>query len=170
MTDTSGADASVGRGWRLLLIGVAALEFLGGLRDVPILFGNLSETPGPGLGGAIITTKIALQPILGFVALICAATGRIREALLAMAAIILMTWLNWMPSVARHGLDFKGTAFVNLQLIFQIVIAPFLAASVAALAIQGQRTSLAIGLAVLPTLMSVLGVVAFGIGVAMYGF
>jgi hypothetical protein len=170
MTDTAGADASVGRGWRLLLAFAAALEFLGGLRDFPILFGNLSEIPGPGVGGAIIIAKIALQPILGFAALFFAASGRIRDALLAMAAIIVMTWLNWLPSVARHGLDFKGTAFVNLQLLFQIVIAPLLAAIVAALAMRRRRTSLAIGLAVLPTLMSVLGVLIFGIGVALYGF
>jgi hypothetical protein len=170
MSDTSGADASVGHGWRLLLVGAAALEFLGGLRDVPILFGNLSEIPGPGLGGWIITAKIALQPILGFAALFLAAAGRMREALLAMAAIILMTWLNWLPSVVRHGLDFKGTLFVNLQMIFLIMLAPLVAATVAALAVRRQRTSLAIALAVLPTLVSVLGVVAFGIGVAMYGF
>ena len=89
----------------MLLSAVAAVEFLGGLRDLSMLFANLSEVPGPGLGGAIIMAKIVLQPILGLIALFCAASGRIGAALLAMAAIILMTWLTWLPSVARHGLS-----------------------------------------------------------------
>jgi hypothetical protein len=170
MTAMRGRDAPVPRGWRLLLSAVAAVQFLGGLRDLSLLFANLSEVPGPGLGGAIIIANIILQPIFGLIALVCAASGRIGAALLAMAAIILMTWLNWLPSVARHGLDFKGTLFVSLQLIFQIVIAPLLAVTVATLAVRSSRTALAIGLAVLPTLVSLLGVVAFGIGVARYGF
>ena len=155
----------------MLLIAAAALEFLGGVRDFPILFGNLSEVPGPGLGGGIITAKIALQPILGLAALVCAWTGRLREALLAMAAIILMTWLNYLPSVALHGLDFRGKdAFISLHMILQVVLAPLLAAAVAALAIRNRITPTAIALAILPTVVGVLGVVAFAIGVAMYGF
>lgn len=166
----SAEPASVGRGWRMLLIVVAALEFLGGLRDLPVLFGNLSEVPGPGIGGGIIIAKIVLQPILGLVALVCALTGRLRESLLAMAAIILMTWLNWLPSIASHGLNLKGSAFVVLQMLFQVVLAPALAAAVAALAIRNRIAAPAIALAVLPTLVGVLGVVAFGIAVAIYGF
>ena len=176
MTGMNGAHAtaaeavSVSRRWRMLLIAAAALEFLGGVRDVPILFGNLAEVPGPGLGGGIIAAKIALQPILGLAALVCAWKGRLRESLLAMAAIILMTWLSYLPSVTLHGLDLKGSAFVNLQMIFQIVLAPALAAAVAALAIRNRITPTAIMLAILPTIAGILGVVAFAIGVAMYGF
>ena len=44
---TSAEAVSLGRAWRMLLIAAAALEFLGGVRDFPILFGNLSEVPGP---------------------------------------------------------------------------------------------------------------------------
>jgi len=38
---TSAEPMSVSRGWRVLLIAAAALEFLGGVRDFPILFGNI---------------------------------------------------------------------------------------------------------------------------------
>lgn len=157
-------------GWRAVLVIAALLEFWGGLRDFPILFGNLSEIPGPGIGGAVIVAKIALQPILGFVALVCALTGRIKVALLGMALIILLTWLNYMPSVLRHGLELRGSPFVILQMIFQILLAPFLAGTVAVLAMRGERLSLATLLAVLPTFVFALGVVAFGIAVAIYGF
>jgi hypothetical protein len=177
MTGMNGAHAasaelaSVSRRWRMLLVAAAALEFLGGVRDLPILFGDLSEVPGPGLGGGIIIAKIALQPILGLAALLCAWKGRLRESLLAMAAIILVTWLNFLPSVTLHGLDFRGKdAFISLHMILQIVLAPFLAAAVAALAIRNRVTPTAIALAILPTVVGVLGVVAFAISVAIYGF
>jgi hypothetical protein len=177
MTGMNGAHAaslepaSLGRAWRTLLVAAAALEFLGGVRDLPVLFGNLSEVPGPGLGGAIILAKIALQPILGLIALVCAWTGRLRESLLAMAAIVLMTWLSFLPSVALHGLDFKGkNAFINSHIFLQVVLAPFLAAIVAAMAIRNRFTPMAVLLAIVPTLAGVLGVLAFAIGVAIYGF
>ena len=177
MTGMNGAHAtpaeavSVGRAWRMLLIAAAALEFLGGVRDFPILFGNLSESPGPGLGGALIIAKIALQPILGLAALVCAWTGRLRESLMAMAAIILVTWLSFLPSIALHGLDFKGKdAFISLHMILQVVLAPFLTAAVAAMAIRNRITPTAILLAILPTIAGVLGVVVFAVSVAIYGF
>ena len=37
-----------------------------------------------------------------------AAIGRVRYAIIALAAIVFMTWLNYMPSVVRHGFDFGG--------------------------------------------------------------
>ena len=168
---TSAEPMSVSRGWRVLLIAATALEFLGGVRDFPILFGNISEVPGPGLGGGIIIAKIVLQPILGLAALVCAWTGRLRESLLAMAAIILVTWLNYLPSITLHGLDFRGKdAFISSHMILQVVLAPLLAAAVAALAIRNRITPAAIALSILPTLVGVLGVVAFAISVAMHGF
>jgi hypothetical protein len=166
----SAGPASMSRGWRIVLIVAAALEFLGGLQGIPLLLGDLSEIPGPGLGGWIITTKIVLQPVLGLLALLLAVTGRVPGALLAMALIILLTWLNFLPSVAIHGLDLGGNVFVALHMLFQIVLAPLLAVVVAALAIRGRRLALATILAVVPTLVGVLSVVAFAIGIAIYGF
>jgi hypothetical protein len=62
---------------RLILLVAAAIEFLTGLSDLPILFGNLSEVPGPGIGGAIIVAKIALTPLIAFAALFFTIRGRI---------------------------------------------------------------------------------------------
>ena len=39
-----------------------------------------------------------------------ATVGRLRYAIMALGALVLMTWLNYMPSVVRHGLDFEGLA------------------------------------------------------------
>ena len=56
--------ASQPRRWPGLLLLIAAIiEFLGGLGALPILAGDLSEVPGPGLGGAIIIATIILRPI-----------------------------------------------------------------------------------------------------------
>jgi hypothetical protein len=41
-------------GLYLLLIIIAAIEAFEGLSYAPMLFGDMSETSGPGLGGAII--------------------------------------------------------------------------------------------------------------------
>jgi hypothetical protein len=49
-------------GLYLLLIIVAAIEAFEGLSHAPMLFGDISEIPGPGIGGAIIKTYIASHP------------------------------------------------------------------------------------------------------------
>jgi hypothetical protein len=155
---------------RLLLLVAAAIELLGGLSDLPILLGNLSEIPGPGLGGAIIIAKIVLRPLLALAALFFTIRGRLPHALLAMALITLMTWLNWLPSVALHGLELQGSPAVVLLLVFQIILAPVLAAAIAGLVLMDKQLTLATVLAVLPTFVGVASVVAFAIGVAIYGF
>jgi len=155
---------------RIVLIAAALIETLGAANELPILFGDTSEVPGPGLGGWIITAKLAFTPIAAIAALVFALTGRIRNALAAMAVVILLTWLSYLPSVAIHGLDFEGSFAVVLQMMFQIGLAPFIAATVAALAVRNQRLPFATALAALPTLVSVLSIAAFAIGVAIYGF
>ncbi len=49
-------------GLYLLLIIIAAIEAFDGLSHAPMLFGDMSEIPGPGLGGAIIKAYIAAIP------------------------------------------------------------------------------------------------------------
>jgi hypothetical protein len=155
---------------RLLLLIAAAIELLGGLRDLPVLFGDLSEVPGPGLGGAVIIAKIVLQPVLALLALAFTVRGRMMDALLAMALIIAMTWLNLLPSVAIDGFDFNsGSGFIAAHLVFQIFLAPIAALAVAILALTRQWTPACL-LAVLPTFLGVLGVILFAISIAIYGF
>jgi hypothetical protein len=155
-------------GLYLLLIIMAAIEAFEGLSHVPMLFGDMSAIPGPGLGGAIIKAYIASQPVLALAALAFATVGRLRYAIMALGALVLMNWLNYMPSVVRHGLDFSGLS--AFQTPVQIIAFPLMGVCAIALAARSQRLGLATLLVSIPTLFDVLAVIAFGISVFLYGF
>ena len=170
VNDEGGAPVHAPRllGLYLLLILVATIEAFDGLSHVPALFGDMSEIPGPGVGGAIIKAYIAVHPLLALAALALATIGRLRYAIMALGALVLMNWLNFMPSVVRHGLDFNGLAAFETPM--QIIAFPLMGACAIALAARGQRLGLAALLISIPTLYGVLAVVAFGISVFLHGF
>ncbi|MFG3591678.1 hypothetical protein [Bradyrhizobium sp. RDI18] len=155
-------------GLYLLLIIVAAIEAFDGLSHAPVLFGDMSQIPGPGVGGAIIKTYIASHPVLALAALGFATIGRLRYAILALGALVLMTWLNFMPSVVQHGLDFRGVSAFETPV--RIIAFPLMAACAIALAARGERLGLATMLVSIPTLYGMASVIAFGIGIFLYGF
>ena len=105
----------------LLLIIIAAIESFDGLSNASMLFGDTSQIPGSGVGGAIIKAYIASHPVLALAALGFATIGRPRYAIIALAA-------------------------------------------------RNQRLRLAAMLVSIPTLYSVAAVIAFGIGIFLYGF
>ena len=82
-------------GLRALLMSIALFEAYDGLSSVFILFGDMSEIPGPGIGGAIVKTHIATHPVLALAVLLFAALGRVRHAIIALGAVVIMTWLNY---------------------------------------------------------------------------
>ena len=155
-------------GLYLPLIIIAAIEAFDGLSHVPALFGDMSEIPGSGIGGAIIKAYIAVHPLLALAALALATVGRLRYAIMALGALVVMNWLNFMPSVVGHGLDFRGVAAFETPV--RIIAFPLMAACGIALAARSQRLGLARMLVSIPTLYSVFAVIAFGIGVFLYGF
>ena len=155
-------------GLYLLVIIIAAIEAFEGLSHAPMLFGETSEIPGAGLGGAIIKAYVVSHPTLALAALALATIGRLRYAIMALGALVLMNWLNYMPSVVRHGLDFGGLA--ALQTPVQIIAFPLMGACAIALAARKERLGLATLLVSIPTLFDVLAMIAFGIGVLLYGF
>jgi hypothetical protein len=155
-------------GLYLLLIIVAAIEAFDGLSHAPTLFGDMSKIPGPGFGGAIIKAYIASHPVLALAALAFATTGRLRYAIMALGALVLMDWLNYMPSVLLHGLDFGGLS--AFQTPAQIIAFPLMGACAIALAARSERLGLATMLVSIPTLFNVAAVIAFGISVILYGF
>jgi len=155
-------------GLYLLLIIMAAIEAFDGLSHAPILFGDMSEIPGPGVGGATIKACIAVHPLLALAALAFATIGRLRYAIMVLGALVLTNWLNYMPSMVLHGFDFGGVA--AFQTPMQIIAFPLMGACAIALAARNQRLGLATMLVSLPTLSGVLAVIAFGIGVFFYGF
>jgi hypothetical protein len=155
-------------GLYLLLILVAAIEAFDGLSHAPILFSDVSEIPGTGVGGGIIKLYLASHPLLALAALAFATVGKLRCAIMALGALMLMNWLNDIPSVMRHGFDFGGVS--ALQTPIQIVAFPLMGACAIALAARHRRPGLAAALVSIPTLFGVLGVIVFGIGVVLYGF
>lgn len=158
------APASRRLGPRMVLIVMALWEAYEGLSSVSILFGDMSEIPGPGFGGFLIKAHTATQPVLGLAALLFAVTGRVRYALIALAANIITNWLNYMPSVVLHGLDFGG---MNTA---QMIAFPLMAACAIAYAARNRRLGIATVLVSIPTLFNLFLVIAFAISVAIYGF
>jgi len=173
MTQARTADAlpplatKAARWPRVLLLAAAAFEFLTGLADLPILFGDVLQVPGPGIGGAIIVAKIALLPLVAFAALFFALRGRVLYAILTLAGGTLLTWVSFLPSVAINGLETEGVA--GAFTMYQVILVPLLALAAIVLAVRGRRM-LAIVLAVLPTFVNAVAGIAFAIGVALYGF
>jgi hypothetical protein len=155
-------------GLRILLVVVAGLELFESLIGAPMLFDDMSSFPGPGIGGAIIKLHLAVHPVLALAALILAAIGYVRHAIITIGAVVLVTWLSYMPSVAQHGLDFSGTGLY--QSPAQIFAFPLMAACAIALAARSERLWLAAALAGIPSFLGVIGMVTFAIGVAIYGF
>jgi len=137
------------------------------LSGVPVLFGNLSDVPGPGIGGAIIVTKIALMPFAALAALFFTVRGRMFYAVLALAVGQLLTWVSFLPSFAANELVLTGTE--GAVTIYLAVVVPLLALAAIVLALRGRLTA-AIVLAVLPTMAGVAAAIAFAIGVMIYGF
>src|SRR5256885_4222439 len=150
----------------LLLIIIAAIEAFDGLSHVPALFCDVSEIPGPGLGGALIKAYVASHPLLALAALALATVGRLRYAIMALGALVLMNWLNYMPSVVRHGLDFDGLSV--FQTTVQIIAFPLMGACAIALAARKERLGLATTLITIPTLFDVLASIAFRISAVLY--
>ena len=173
------APAAQPRRWPgLLLLIVALIEFLGGLGSLPILAGDLNEMPGPGLGGQIIIATIILRPIAAAAALFFLVRGNLAWRLIAMAVVILVELVQ-LPAVdpaarPRTGGDLEVTRQRHGDggpVVFACSsLPPMLVLAIAGLALTGKQLTLATLLAVLPTLIGILGVVAFGIGVAIYGF
>jgi hypothetical protein len=155
-------------GLYLLLIIVAAVETFDGLSNAPMLFGDMSTIPGPGIGDAIIKTYIASHPVLAPAALAFATCGRLRYAIITLGALVLMTWLHFVPSVVRHGFDFDGVSAFETPV--RIIAFPLMAACAIALAARGERLGLATLLVSIPTLYGAASVIAFGIGIFLYGF
>lgn len=155
-------------GLRIVLILVAVIELFDAFSSVPILFGDMSEIPGSGFGGFLVKARIATHPLLALAALILAAMGHVRYAIIALAAVVIMTWLNFMPSVVRHGLEFKGTGAFETPI--RMIAFPLMAACAVAYAARNERLRHAAALVTIPTVLQWLGVLAFAVGVMIYGF
>ena len=143
---------------------VGAIEAVGGLTDLPQLFGDTSRIAG------VTLASLAVHPLLGLAALGFALTRRLRHGIVALALFAAIEWASEMPSVIREGFELNGDTFLNCAFIFRFAIQPVIAlAAIIAAWLDRHLTAAAIGV-MLPTLIDAAIMAAFAIAVALHGF
>jgi hypothetical protein len=147
-------------GLRIGLAALAALE----LRARSTSWRTIN-TPA-GFVQALTGVYLALAPLVSGAALLLAAIGRVREAILALALVILLTWLlHGIWSI--HG---SGLPWASVDPMLQLFIFPAAAIAGAALAVKNRRLAIAGLLVSVPTICSWVPMVIFTLGVLIYGF
>ena len=172
MSTFSGKDTAPSHRWlRLLLVLVAALEFLDALSSLQNIFTDYHhDTALLRFAQALTSIQLALSPLLAGAALIFAALGNIRYAVLALAVLTLVGWVFIsLPSIAIHGIKFS-LEFGDLEGLFYYFVVPVVAAAAALLALKNRRLALATLLACVPALAKWIALVAFIIAIMIYGF
>ncbi len=164
------ADPRTLRPARLVLLIVAIIEVVGSLTSLVILFDGDPSVPGTSPGGFVITATILLAPPVAIAALALAISGPLGATIISIALLGLLDWVSFVPSVANFWGEFPGSGFGGAHTIVQTIVLPLLGIAAIVLAWRGERLRLAATFAILPTLLNFLGVVAFAIGVAIYGF
>jgi hypothetical protein len=152
--------------WFVLLV-AAALDTAEGLSNIAVLFDGEPDIPGTSPGGLFITATILLRPLLGIASIVALVRGRIPSAIMALAGIALLSWLSDLPSVVIHWPD---PDLWGLEGIAHLIVQPLLAVAAIRLAWRTQWLGLAALLAILPTAAAVISVIAFTVGVLIYGF
>lgn len=149
---------------------VAILETLNALSNL-VIFGDLSEYRDSGFAQWLLIAAVAIYPVPALAALIFAIKADLRRAVMALAAIVIVAWfMDYLPSFFVHGLEFLEGGITGLHLFAMMVVFPLLAVVALVLAYRRQRLVLAAVLASLTTVANVLAIVAFAVGVWIYGF
>ena len=172
MTIAAAAPASPShRGLRLVLAAVAALELLDGIPYLANIFTDYGHTTAYlKFAQALMSVKIALTPVFAGAAFVFAAIGKVRTAITALAGLILLGFvLDDLTSIPLHGLELSAD-FGGFTVFVGRVVAPAAAIIAGTLAWHDRRLALAGLLVSIPIVFHWLGVLAFAIGVMMYGF
>jgi hypothetical protein len=157
-------------GLRIALIVLAAIEMLSALNEFTGIFYEYNHTTKLLIVAQGLTTlRLALAPLFAGVALWFAIVGRIRHAIVALAILVLFTWVTDTPSFAIHGLEWSASP-LGLHVFAQKFLYPLFAIAAIVLAAKNRRLWLAGVLVSLPTLITWFGILAFTISVLIYGF
>lgn len=168
-TDLETPPEPMSKWMRFCLSAVIALLALYEIWDSSIFFlaMDVSE-PGSVFNGVLAKIYIFTHPVFAVAALLCALTGRVRWAIVAMAGVVLGRWLWYLPG--PNGSLASKELYVLLQpTIMLLVVPPVLAAGALALAKANQLLGLATLLVCIPVIYSNWEMVLFIIGVTIYG-
>ena len=173
MTTASTNEATpTRRVWLCIFLGIiATIELVDALASIQTIFAHHETGAGPpSFAQTLNDIRLALTPLIVAAALIFAAIGDVRRAVLAMAVFTLMAWLlDGLPTIALHGMTFSFD-YGGLEEVFLYVITPIAALAAGALALTNRRLGLAALLVSLSTLFRWIGLVIFIIAVVKYGF
>lgn len=154
-----------GAAWLLLILSAALMAYFGlsslllPFFGAPNLYAGIERWIAPIAG--------ALQLVVAAAAFALAARRDMRGATLAVAACLMLGWLEMLPPGVRNGLNFSAEARLTTA---YLVAAPLIALSAAALAWRNPRPILAALIVTAPTSAGVLFTAAFAIVIAIYGF
>ena len=169
-TDIQTAPASDSN-LRIAVIILAIIKTLSSLSGLAGGVAAFSEYAGNGFAQWLLFAGVVIFPILAIVALICAFKGDLRHAIIALAAIVIVVFLtDSFPSLFIHGLELGGSATVTLFYLAQVVVFPLLAVVASVLARRNEKLVLATIFVSLSPVTNFLALIAFAIGVAIYGF
>ena len=129
---------------------------------------GLSEITRSGFGGYLMKTFVVTQPFFAPAALLCALTGRVRWAVIALAGVVLGRWLWFLPG-PNGSLDSKDL-YALQPTIKLLIIPPLLAVCALVLAKRKERLGLATLLVAVPSVYSNFEMALFAIAVTIYGF
>jgi hypothetical protein len=153
-----------------LLIITAVVYFILSLSELPILFGDWDEAPGPGLSGKVVLLKIAFTPVLSVLAARFLIRGQLRNALFMFAAIYAVTWASWVPAFYGQDGGAQPDAFFKAQMIFELYLAPLIALAIAALALANVQRVMASLLALAPAVFHFVSFLIFFSFILVHGF
>lgn len=128
---------------------------------------GMSET-GSGFSGLLTKTFVLTHPVFAVAALLCALTGRVRWAIVAMAGVILGRWLWYLPG--PNGSLASKELYVLAQPTIMLLVVPLVcAAGALALAKANQLLGLATLLVSIPVIYSNWEMALFAIAVTIFG-
>jgi hypothetical protein len=173
MTTASTNEATpTRRVWLCIFLGIiATIELVDALASLQTTFAHHETGTGlPSFAQTLNDIRLALTPLIVAAALVFAAIGNVRRAVLALAVFTLMAWLlDGLPTIALHGMNLSFD-YGGLEEVFLYVITPIAALAAGALALKNRRLGLAALLVSLSTLFRWIGLVIFIIAVVKYGF